>query len=72
MEFQKEDIKFGLSRGGRCLLADEMGLGKTMQALAVAAQYKTELQMIVVCVARIEASLERPSLDTVSTLCQSR
>eukprot|EP00927_Polykrikos_kofoidii_P055896 TRINITY_DN50082_c0_g1_i1.p1 TRINITY_DN50082_c0_g1~~TRINITY_DN50082_c0_g1_i1.p1 ORF type:complete len:744 (-),score=119.89 TRINITY_DN50082_c0_g1_i1:433-2433(-) len=48
MPFQKEGIRFGLSRGGRCLLADEMGLGKTVQALSITAQYTDEWPMLVV------------------------
>lgn len=31
LPFQKEGVKFGLQRGGRCLFADEMGVGKTIQ-----------------------------------------
>ena len=31
LPFQKDGVKFGLQRGGRCLLADEMGVGKTIQ-----------------------------------------
>lgn len=31
LPFQREGVKYGLQRGGRCLLADEMGVGKTIQ-----------------------------------------
>eukprot|EP00929_Paragymnodinium_shiwhaense_P037370 TRINITY_DN19924_c0_g2_i1.p1 TRINITY_DN19924_c0_g2~~TRINITY_DN19924_c0_g2_i1.p1 ORF type:complete len:917 (-),score=199.05 TRINITY_DN19924_c0_g2_i1:119-2812(-) len=48
MDFQKDGIKFGISRGGRCLLGDEMGLGKTLQALSIAAQYSSEWPVLVV------------------------
>ncbi|CAE8590077.1 unnamed protein product [Polarella glacialis] len=48
MQFQKEGIRFGLSRQGRCLLADEMGLGKTLQALAIIAQYEGDWPVLVV------------------------
>jgi len=48
MEFQKEGIRYGLSRHGRCLIADEMGLGKTLQALVIAAQYREEWPALVV------------------------
>jgi SNF2 family DNA or RNA helicase len=48
MEFQKEGILFGLSRGGRCLLGDEMGLGKTLQALAIIANYVSDLPALVI------------------------
>jgi SWI/SNF-related matrix-associated actin-dependent regulator of chromatin subfamily A-like protein 1 len=33
--FQKEGIKFGVSKYGRFLLGDEMGVGKTIQAIGV-------------------------------------
>jgi len=48
MDFQKEGIKFGLSRGGRCLIGDEMGLGKSLQALAIIASYRSEWPVLVV------------------------
>ena len=35
MPFQKEGVKFGVTRGGRILLADDMGLGKTVEALSL-------------------------------------
>jgi SWI/SNF-related matrix-associated actin-dependent regulator 1 of chromatin subfamily A len=28
LDFQKDGIVFGVSRGGRCLLGDDMGLGE--------------------------------------------
>lgn len=31
LPFQRDGLRFGLRRGGRCLIADEMGLGKTLQ-----------------------------------------
>lgn len=48
MQFQKDGIVFGLSRGGRCLLGDEMGLGKTLQALAIIAQYTSDWPALVI------------------------
>lgn len=33
-------VRYALSRGGRCLIADEMGTGKTLQALAAMACYR--------------------------------
>eukprot|EP00927_Polykrikos_kofoidii_P031324 TRINITY_DN26962_c0_g1_i1.p1 TRINITY_DN26962_c0_g1~~TRINITY_DN26962_c0_g1_i1.p1 ORF type:complete len:792 (+),score=159.47 TRINITY_DN26962_c0_g1_i1:98-2377(+) len=48
MQFQKEGIRFGIARSGRCLLGDEMGLGKTLQALAIAAHYGSEWPVLVV------------------------
>jgi hypothetical protein len=44
MPFQREGVKFALSRGGRVYLADDMGLGKTIQALAVAAIYRDDMK----------------------------
>jgi SWI/SNF-related matrix-associated actin-dependent regulator 1 of chromatin subfamily A len=46
--FQKDGIKFGISRGGRCLIADDMGLGKTRQALAIADFFKDDWPLLVV------------------------
>ena len=46
---QREGVQFAVDHGGRCLIADEMGLGKTIQALAVAAYYKSAWPILVVC-----------------------
>ena len=48
MAFQREGVRFALSRGGRALIGDEMGLGKTVQALAVAAAYAAEWPALIV------------------------
>jgi hypothetical protein len=40
LPFQREGVRFGLERGGRCLIADEMGVGKTLQAIALASCYE--------------------------------
>lgn len=40
--------RFALKREGRVLLADDMGLGKTVQALAIAAAYRSEWPLLVV------------------------
>jgi uncharacterized protein (DUF3820 family) len=49
LPFQVEGVMFGIGRGGRCLLADEMGLGKTVQALAIAACFRSDWPLLVVC-----------------------
>jgi len=49
LPYQLEGVRFGVGRNGRCLIGDEMGLGKTLQALAIAAQYREELPVLVVC-----------------------
>lgn len=49
MEYQLEGVSDGMRREGRILLADEMGLGKTLQALSLAAQYREEWPVLVVC-----------------------
>lgn len=48
-QYQRDGVRFGLLRRGRCLIGDEMGLGKTVQALALVAQYATEWPVLVVC-----------------------
>ena len=40
--FQREGVKYGLSRGGRVLIGDQMGLGKTVQALALMSCYEED------------------------------
>ena len=49
MPFQKEGIKFGVSRQGRVLIADDMGLGKTVQALGLASYYDQHWPVLIVC-----------------------
>ncbi|KAL5112227.1 hypothetical protein TcWFU_005871 [Taenia crassiceps] len=48
MDFQKEGVRFALKHEGRVLLADDMGLGKTVQALAIAAAYRSEWPLLIV------------------------
>ncbi|KAM3607867.1 uncharacterized protein V6R79_015411 [Siganus canaliculatus] len=48
MPFQKEGVNFAVSRQGRLLLADDMGLGKTVQAICIAAYYRSEWPLLVV------------------------
>ncbi|KAM3916398.1 SWI/SNF-related matrix-associated actin-dependent regulator of chromatin subfamily A-like protein 1 [Leptodactylus fuscus] len=48
MPFQREGVCFAISREGRLLLADDMGLGKTIQAICIAAYYRTEWPLLVV------------------------
>lgn len=40
LPFQRQGVRFGLERGGRCLIADEMGVGKTLQAIAMASCFQ--------------------------------
>lgn len=39
---------FAVSKQGRLLLADDMGLGKTVQAICIAAYYRSEWPLLVV------------------------
>ncbi len=48
LDFQIKGVLFGLAREGRVLIADEMGTGKTVQALALAACYRTDWPVLVV------------------------
>ncbi|XP_053328064.1 SWI/SNF-related matrix-associated actin-dependent regulator of chromatin subfamily A-like protein 1 [Spea bombifrons] len=48
MPFQREGVNFAVSREGRLLLADDMGLGKTIQAICIAAFYRSEWPLLVV------------------------
>ncbi|EKX45486.1 hypothetical protein GUITHDRAFT_42086, partial [Guillardia theta CCMP2712] len=49
LPFQRDGVRFALKRKGRVLIGDEMGLGKTLQALAVAAAYKREWPLLIIC-----------------------
>ncbi|XP_061658429.1 DNA annealing helicase and endonuclease ZRANB3 isoform X9 [Syngnathoides biaculeatus] len=48
MPFQREGVRFALSKNGRCMIADEMGLGKTVQAIAVSYAFRKEWPLLVV------------------------
>ncbi|XP_056322061.1 SWI/SNF-related matrix-associated actin-dependent regulator of chromatin subfamily A-like protein 1 [Danio aesculapii] len=48
MPFQRDGVNFAVSREGRLLLADDMGLGKTVQAICIAAYYRSEWPLLVV------------------------
>ena len=49
MPFQKDSIRFALTKEGRILLADDMGLGKTIQSLGIASIYKEKWPLLIVC-----------------------
>ncbi|XP_026872429.2 DNA annealing helicase and endonuclease ZRANB3 isoform X1 [Electrophorus electricus] len=59
MPFQRQGVRFALSRDGRCLIADEMGLGKTLQALSVAYLYRQEWPLLIV----VPSSLKYPWME---------
>ncbi|KAK1166021.1 DNA annealing helicase and endonuclease ZRANB3 [Acipenser oxyrinchus oxyrinchus] len=59
MSFQKEGVKFAISRNGRCMIGDEMGLGKTIQAISVAYFYKQEWPLLIV----VPSSLKYPWIE---------
>ncbi|XP_062287547.1 SWI/SNF-related matrix-associated actin-dependent regulator of chromatin subfamily A-like protein 1 [Scomber scombrus] len=48
MPFQREGVNVAVSKQGRLLLADDMGLGKTVQAICIAAYYRSEWPLLVV------------------------
>ncbi|KAK7939531.1 hypothetical protein WMY93_002857 [Mugilogobius chulae] len=48
MPFQRLGVNFAVSKEGRLLLADDMGLGKTIQAICIAAYYRSEWPLLVV------------------------
>jgi SWI/SNF-related matrix-associated actin-dependent regulator 1 of chromatin subfamily A len=48
LDFQREGVAFGVSRGGRCLIADDMGLGKSRQALGIAEYYRDDWPLLIV------------------------
>jgi hypothetical protein len=46
--FQREGVKFVISKDGRALIGDEMGLGKTIQAIACAAVYRENWPLLII------------------------
>lgn len=47
--FQKEAVKFAISRGGKCLNGGEMGTGKTAMAICVLEYYSHLQPQLIVC-----------------------
>ena len=47
--FQKDGVKFAISRDGKCLIGDDMGLGKTIQALATVYYFRDDWPLLIVC-----------------------
>ncbi|XP_014676460.1 PREDICTED: SWI/SNF-related matrix-associated actin-dependent regulator of chromatin subfamily A-like protein 1 [Priapulus caudatus] len=62
LPFQRVGVARGIAARGRLLLADDMGLGKTIQALAIAAYYRREWPLLVVC----PSSVKRAWADAVA------
>ncbi|XP_074607490.1 uncharacterized protein LOC141860323 isoform X2 [Acropora palmata] len=54
--FQKEGVRFGISKQGRCLIADEMGLGKTLQAISIAYYFKSAWPLLIVVPSSVKFS----------------
>ncbi|XP_068735880.1 uncharacterized protein [Montipora capricornis] len=54
--FQKEGVRFGISKQGRCLIADEMGLGKTLQAISIAYYLKDAWPLLIVVPSSVKFS----------------
>jgi SWI/SNF-related matrix-associated actin-dependent regulator 1 of chromatin subfamily A len=52
--FQKEGVKFGISKFGRLLLGDEMGVGKTIQALGIAYVFKNDWPLLIIVPASLK------------------
>jgi SNF2 family DNA or RNA helicase len=55
-EYQKDGVKFGLKKHGRCLIADEMGIGKTIQALCIAKLYEDDWPVLIICPGSVKYS----------------
>jgi len=47
--FQKDGIKFAIKNKARILLADEMGVGKTIQSVCIAALYREDWPVLIMC-----------------------
>ena len=55
-EYQKDGVKFGIKKHGRCLIADEMGIGKTIQALCIAKLYEEDWPVLIICPGSVKYS----------------
>ena len=53
LPFQRAGVAYALARGGRALIGDEVGVGKTVQALAIAAAYRAEWPLLIICPASL-------------------
>lgn len=56
LPYQRDGVKFIVSRGGRGIIADEMGLGKTLQGIGFLSYYKYNLPAVVLCPAAVRSS----------------
>lgn len=48
MKFQRDGIRYGIEKEGRCLIGDEMGLGKTLQAIGIAYYFKASWPLLII------------------------
>lgn len=62
---------FAVSKQGRLLLADDMGLGKTVQAICIAAYYRSEWPLLVVAPSSVRFTWAEVKKTTVAELCGS-
>lgn len=68
MPFQLEGVRFGLQRHGRVLIADDMGLGKTIQAIGLAAYYRSEWPLLVVVPSSVRFAWKEQFLQWLPSL----
>jgi SWI/SNF-related matrix-associated actin-dependent regulator 1 of chromatin subfamily A len=59
-------FRFSIKQNGRVLLADDMGLGKTVQAIAVAAYYRTKWPLLIVVPSSLRMTWRRVSFPIFS------
>lgn len=53
-QFQREGVRFALEHHGRVLIGDEMGVGKTIQGVSIAACYRDEWPVLIICPASMK------------------
>lgn len=66
--FQREGVKFGIKKEGRCMIADEMGLGKTVQALGIACWFKSDWPLVIICPASVAVTWKQAALKWLKFL----
>ena len=49
-------MRYGIANKGKLFIADDMGCGKTVQAIAIAAFYKHEWPVLVICPSSVKVS----------------
>ena len=59
-------FSFAIRQKGRLIIADDMGLGKTLQALCIAAYYRSEWPLLIIAPSSVRFAWRQVRIDVAN------